>query len=131
MRRSLVTALSTAAGIAGVLLLNPTAAQMAEVSSGSSQVTTEQTFTGSTVSTRFGDVAVSVTVQDGSITSVDLLTMPASDPHSAQISQVAGPMLVEQALSAQSADVDGVSGATYTSEGFRESLQSALTQAGL
>lgn len=136
MKRALITASGTVTGIAAVLLLNPSGVQIAQMTAGSAaaetvQTPSPQTYTGDMVSTRWGPVQVAVTVQDGSITAVDLVAMPSGDPHSNQITQVAGPMLVEQALGVQSADVDGVSGATYTSDGFRRSLQSALYESGL
>lgn len=152
MRRGIIAAGSTVAGVATVLLLNPTGAPVVTAASDAATATsttedsastsstddaaaTEQsstlTYPGDTVQTRWGAVQVSAAVTDGTLTSVELVQMPANDHHSAQISTSAGPVLVEQALSAQSADVDGVSGATYTSDGFRRSLQSALEQAGL
>jgi uncharacterized protein with FMN-binding domain len=62
---------------------------------------------------------------------VDALAVPENDPRSAQISTQAVPMLVEQAISARSSSIAGISGATCTSVGFAESLRSALVQAGL
>ena len=62
---------------------------------------------------------------------MNAVSYPDSDPKSSQISAVAIPSLEQQAMTAQSAQVDGVSGASYTSAAFAESLQSALTQAGL
>lgn len=141
MRRGLIAAGSTVAGVATVLLLNPTGADLVTAASDSGTststtddtVATEQTstYTGEAVQTRWGTVQVAATVTGGSLSDVDLLAVPTGDHHSAQISASAGPMLVEQALTTQSAEIDGVSGATYTSDGFRRSLQSALEQAGL
>ena len=133
MRRGLIAAGSTVAGVATVLLLNPTGAQLVTAASDADTSTTAQasTYTGDVVQTRWGAVQVAATVTGGSLSGVDLLAMPTGDHHSAQISASAGPMLVEQALTTQSAEIDGVSGATYTSDGFRRSLQSALEQAGL
>ena len=54
-----------------------------------------------------------------------------TDSRSARINEFAAPALVEEALTIQSADVDTISGATWTSEGFRYSLQSILEQSGL
>lgn len=90
-----------------------------------------QTFTGPTVSTRWGPVQVAITVSNGRLTEVSTVRLPSGDHRSAQISSYAGPMLVQQALTAQSAQIDGVSGATYTTTGFRQSLMAALTEAGL
>lgn len=131
MKRGLIAGASTAVGLAAVLLVNPSTVGITRAAAGNAQQTTEQTYAGSSVTTRFGAVQVAATVSDGTLTSIDLLAMPSGDPHSAQISQAVGPSLVQQALTAQSAQIDGVSGATYTSEGFRQSLQSALAEAGL
>jgi uncharacterized protein with FMN-binding domain len=90
-----------------------------------------KTFDGAVVDTRYGPVQVSITVSGGQITAVDALQLPGGDRRSSQISSRAEPMLQSEALQAQSASIDGVSGATYTSEGYAQSLQSALDAAGL
>ncbi len=87
------------------------------------------TFTGDTFTNEWGPVQVAITVTDGSITSVDVLQYPADDRKSVRINQQALPTLIEDTLTAQSAEVDTVSGATYTSEGYRQSLQSAIDDA--
>lgn len=97
--------------------------------SSASGAATSGTFTGSTVQTRYGPVQVQITVQSGKITAVQALQYPSNDPHSSQISQYAIPTLVQATLQAQSAQVNTVSGATYTSQAFLQSLQAALTQA--
>ncbi|KQO93789.1 FMN-binding protein [Leifsonia sp. Leaf264] len=89
------------------------------------------TFTGAVASTRFGDVQVQIIVADGSITDVEALHLTDADGRSVQISNSAAPVLREEVLSAQSASVQMVSGATYTSEAYLTSLQSAIDQAGL
>jgi uncharacterized protein with FMN-binding domain len=101
-------------------------------SSGSSS-STSGTFTGSTVDVGhgYGSIAVEVTVTDGRIVDITALEVPQNDHRSAMISQMAFPTLKQQAIAAQSADISGVSGASYTSTGFAESLRDALTQAGL
>ena len=90
----------------------------------------DATYTGSVVNTRFGTVQVSVTLAGGSITDVTALKLTDEDGRSVQISNRAAPILREEVLAAQSADVSTVSGATYTTEGYLTSLQSALDQAG-
>ena len=87
------------------------------------------TTSGSTVDTRYGPVQVSVTIEDGKVTDVTALQLP-SGGRSGQISNEVEPMLRSQALSAQSASIDGVSGATYTSSAYARSLQAALDDAG-
>ena len=86
--------------------------------------------TGSTVQTPFGAVQVQVTLQNGRITDVQALQTPGDQRRSQQISQYAVPQLRSEVLQAQGAQVDTISGATYTSEGYAQSLQSALDQAG-
>jgi uncharacterized protein with FMN-binding domain len=88
-------------------------------------------FTGSTVSTIFGDVQVSVVVSGGRVVDVKSLQLPFDRPRSAEISQIAGPMLRSEAIQAHTAQIDIVSGATYTSEAYAQSLASALQQAHL
>jgi len=89
------------------------------------------TFTGTAESTQFGDVQVQAVVSGGKLTNVVVLQVPDRGGYEDQIVQVAVPELKTEALSAQSANIDVVSGATYTSQGYAESLQSALDQAGL
>ena len=89
------------------------------------------TFAGATNQTRFGPVQVQITVNNGKITAVKALQYPNGDPRSANISQQAIPYLVQQTLAAQSDQISGVGGASYTSYGFYISLQSALKKAGL
>ncbi|MGD0862196.1 MAG: FMN-binding protein [Candidatus Limnocylindrales bacterium] len=86
--------------------------------------------TGSAVQTPYGTVQVQVTLQNGKITDVQALQMPGDFFRSQQISQYAAPQLRSEVLSAQSAQVNTISGATYTSMGYLQSLQSALDQAG-
>ena len=90
-----------------------------------------RTVTGPVVSTRWGAVQVEITVDDGQLTDVAALQLPDGDRRSASISSQVEPTLRSQALSAQSAAIDGVSGATYTSDAYARSLQAALDTAGL
>jgi uncharacterized protein with FMN-binding domain len=87
------------------------------------------TVTGQVVQTRFGSVQVQVTIAAGKITDVTALQLPNDRQRSAEISGIVEPMLRSEALTAQSAQIDLVSGATYTSDGYAQSLQSALDQA--
>ena len=92
---------------------------------------TATTVTGSTASTRWGDVQVSITVTDGKITAVDVPEYPTGNGKDREINADALPVLTQETLAAQSADIDMVSGATVTSQGYLQSLQSALDNAGL
>ena len=89
------------------------------------------TFTGGTFQNRFGPVQVQITVENGKITSAKALQYPNGDFRSASISQQAIPYLVQETLQAQSANIQGVGGASYTSYGWYQSLQSALAKAGM
>jgi uncharacterized protein with FMN-binding domain len=85
--------------------------------------------TGDAVDTRYGPVQVRVTLDGGRITAIDVVQAPADSPRDVEINNYALPILTQEALAAQSAGIDTVSGATYTSEGYLGSLQSALDQA--
>ena len=88
-----------------------------------------RTVTGATVQTRYGPVQVELTFSGSRITAARAVRSPGGDRRSLQINASAVPVLVQETLDVQSAHVDTVSGATYTSEGYIGSLQSALDQA--
>jgi uncharacterized protein with FMN-binding domain len=87
------------------------------------------TVQGPVISTRYGDVQVQVTISGGAITDVTALQLPSRDGRSQRIASIAEPILRQEALTAQSAQIDLLSGATYTSDGYARSLQSALDSA--
>ncbi|MEU7367446.1 FMN-binding protein [Streptomyces hygroscopicus] len=87
-----------------------------------------RTVVGDAVQTQYGPVQVSLTVSGGKITAAQAVRTPDSGPRSEQIAKDSVPKLNQQAVAA--AKVDTVSGATYTSEGYAKSLQSALDKAG-
>ncbi len=87
------------------------------------------TYTGSTEDAFYGDVQVKVSIQSGKIASVSFLHYPDTHSTSVEINQQAMPMLQQEAIKAQSANVNIISGATYTSEAFAKSLENALSQA--
>jgi uncharacterized protein with FMN-binding domain len=87
------------------------------------------TYTGDTYATRWGDVQVAVTLEGADITEVVALQLPSGDRHTNDISDYVEPVLREEAITSDSADVSVISGATYTSEAYAASLQSALDQA--
>jgi uncharacterized protein with FMN-binding domain len=88
------------------------------------------TATGNAVSTAYGNVQVRVVVKNGKVVNVQGLQLTGNDPRSAEISASAEPTLKQEALTKQSADVDAVSGATFTSAGYAQSLQSGLDKLG-
>ncbi|MFE7208611.1 FMN-binding protein [Streptomyces sp. NPDC057611] len=147
LRRGVLASAATVSGLVMLLSLKPhTPPQIAAdpapaPSSGSSTAggsgaaggagrsTGTRTVTGETVQTRWGPVQVRVTLVDGRITDVTALAQPSGNPRDREISGYAIPQLRREALAAQSASIDTVSGATYTSDGYRRSLQSALDAA--
>ena len=87
--------------------------------------------TGSVAQTRWGPVQVRISVAAATITDVAVVEYPSGNSRDDEINGYALPILIQETLQAQSADVDMVSGATITSAGYQQSLQSALDQAGL
>jgi uncharacterized protein with FMN-binding domain len=86
----------------------------------------ERTVDGNVANTVYGPVQVQVVVKDSKIVHVNILEQPSSTSHDLQIGQFAFPQLISETIIAQSAHVDAVSGASYTSAGYIQSLQSAL-----
>lgn len=161
MRRAVVTASATAAGIILLLSLKPHAESSAAAgsskvissgdsgsdSSSSSSSSSSQssplpspsssaaangstrTVTGDAIDTRYGPVQVRITLSGKKITKVDVLQYPSEGARDMEISSAALPELNQEAIAAQSAQIDAVSGATFTSDGYTRSLQSALDKA--
>ncbi|MFZ2049444.1 MAG: FMN-binding protein [Solirubrobacteraceae bacterium] len=101
-----------------------------ESSTSTSSAGPSGTFTGPVIQTPYGPVQVAVAEENGKITDVKALALPTEHPQSAFISERVGPLLRSEALEAQSAQINVVTGATFTSEGFASSLQKALLTAG-
>jgi uncharacterized protein with FMN-binding domain len=148
MRRSPIVLAATVAGTAGVLAFHPQAPAVQTAtapaastpspsagsgsgtgSSGSSSTGT-RTASGAAVNTRYGSAQVRATVKNGKLVKIEALQLQANEPRSVQISSSAAPILQQEALTKQSASVDAVSGATYTSASYTQSLQSALDKLG-
>jgi uncharacterized protein with FMN-binding domain len=87
------------------------------------------TFTGEAADTRYGPVQVRITVAGGRITDAQAVEYPRESGRDVRINSAAVPELNQETLQAQSAQIDTVSGATYTSEGYQQSLQSAIDAA--
>ncbi|OIK08030.1 FMN-binding protein [Streptomyces monashensis] len=155
LRRIVLAGAATVSGMVLLLALKPhtsptlasTGAKSPAVSSGSApsasssgtgsgggaasgRSTGDRTVTGETVQTRWGPVQVRVTIKSGRITDVTAVQYPQDNPRDQEINSYALPQLRREALAAQSAQIDMVSGASYTSTGYRQSLQSALDSAG-
>jgi uncharacterized protein with FMN-binding domain len=93
--------------------------------------TTTKTVTGSVAQTQWGPVQVQLVVSGGSIAQVNVVQYPNGNSHDAEINNYALPILVKETTAQQSANIDMVSGATVTSTGYLQSLQSAIDQANL
>jgi uncharacterized protein with FMN-binding domain len=117
---------STNSGVVGTA----TAAATAPTSD-SGMSSDDKTYSGPVAQTQWGPVQVTITVSDGKITNVAVPTYPNGNHRDEEINAHALPVLTQETLSAQSADIDTVSGATVTSDGYKESLQAALDAAHL
>lgn len=155
MRRSPFVLTATAAGLAGVLsyhahsksfgAFNPAAApgpapprralaHQAPAPTSAPSVPTPllaRQGTGPLVPYGYGELAVQVSISGGKITAVNVTGLRTAEQYSQSIAQQVVPMLRSEVLQAQSANINGVSGATYTSEAFAMSLQGALKQLGV
>jgi uncharacterized protein with FMN-binding domain len=157
MRRVILTVLGTVAGLVALLSFKshsatpaatPVSAPAASTSGGGSggsgsdspigsgsfsgsSSAASKTVTGSAASTIYGPVQVQIVVQDGKVTAARAVVYPEETSMDEQINQFAIPTLSREAVSDDSAKIDMVSGATYTSQGYLSSLQSALDRAGL
>ena len=116
---------------AGTTTTAPSATPRASASSSASTSGGDGTYTGDAVETRWGTVQVEITVQNGKITSADAVQFPSENPRDQQINAYAVPALNAEVVQVQSASIDAVSGATVTSGGYIESLQSAIDAAHL
>jgi uncharacterized protein with FMN-binding domain len=144
MHRAPIVLSATVAGVAATLGFHahkPAAAVSAapattttttsRSSSTSTSSSTTKSVTSDAVSTPYGPVQLRVTVAGGRITKIEPLVLPSDDPKSVAIASYAEPLLRRSALAKQSANVDVVSGATFTSNGYATALQSALDKAGV
>ena len=150
MRRAPIVLSATAAGVVGVLVFHshrPTSALLvhppattapaaANIPNTPTTPTTTtpngatRSATGSVVSYAYGQLSVTVAEDGTRITDIEMASLNETDSRSVEIDDQAIPQLRQEVLSAQSAKIDGVSGATYTSQAYVQSLQSALDQLG-
>ncbi len=98
---------------------------------GSGSGSSSKTYTGDEADTQWGVVQVQITVEDGKITKSEAVQYPTENHRDQEINSYAVPQLNSEVVDQQSADIDAVSGATVTSDGYVQSLQSALDEAGL
>ncbi|HEY7261700.1 MAG TPA: FMN-binding protein [Trebonia sp.] len=139
MRRAILAITATVAGIVALLSFkthSPAQQPIATGATGAAGATDKPTtaappggraVTGNVANTAYGPVQVQVVINKSTkIIKVNILEQPTATEHDLQIGQFAFPKLISETLSAQSARIDSVSGATYTSGGYIKSLQSAL-----
>jgi uncharacterized protein with FMN-binding domain len=129
MRRAILAVTATVAGLVALLSLKTHSASERAVATPQQQASLppgERAITGNVANTVYGPVQVQVVVKATRIVKVGILEQPASTEHDLQIGQIAFPRLIGETITAQSARIDTVSGATYTSGGYIQSLQSAL-----
>jgi len=110
----------------------PTASTQAKPGSGSSSGSGSATkvVTGDAADTRYGPVQLQVTFQGKKIAKISVLQYPTESFRDQEINDYALPLLNQEAMTAQNSRIDVVSGATYTSDGYTQSLQSAIDKAG-
>jgi uncharacterized protein with FMN-binding domain len=112
---------------------NTAAAQSSGTSSSAAQASSsglkDGTFTGTTETGFYDTIQVAITVSGGKITAVNTPVLSGDSGHSDSINSYAVPQLNQEVLSTQSAQIDGISGASYTTQTYTQSLQSAIDQA--
>ena len=128
MRRAILAVTATVAGLVALLSFKTHSAErtVAAPQRPASLPQGEHAITGNVANTAYGPEQVQLVVKATRIVKVNILEQPASTEHDLQIGQIAFPRLIGETITAQSARIDTVSGATYTSGGYIQSLQSAL-----
>ncbi|NKZ08046.1 FMN-binding protein [Actinomadura latina] len=139
MRRAVITTGTTVAGVVLLLSLKPhhqafsgalpPSPEPSGSGGGATAPATSGTYKGQRIDTRYGPVQVEITMSRGRLTAVQVLRAPSENGRDREIAAFALPRLTKEAIAAGSAHIDAVSGATYTSEGYITSLQSALDSA--
>jgi len=128
---SSVMATSTGSTFSGSKQGQPTSGSSSGSTSGSNSGSSNTSVTGQVAHTQWGPVQVQLDVSGSTITHVSILQYPNGNGRDVEIANYALPQLIQDTLDSQGHDVSMVSGATYTSQGYLQSLQSALDQAGL
>jgi len=136
MKRALLIAGGTIGGLGAVLTITPPdfsgttlVATDTPAPSDTQSAASPASFTGSVVTTRYGPVQVKITVENGKITDPQAVQVPSCS--SDRYTQMSVPVLRERTIAAQSANIQAVSGASFTSYGWYTSLASAIAKAGL
>ena len=122
---------TSTAGPASTSVVAPPVAGSSGTASSSNASSSSKTYTGPSTDTRWGPVQVAITVADGKITDVTVPVYPDGNGRDQEINAYALPILTKATLASQDGNVDMISGATVTSQGYATSLQGALDEAGL
>ena len=137
MRRAPAVVIASAAGFAGIVAMHSAGPSSLLSGSGPSATPTvvptgsPRTAIGTSENYGYGVLGVKVTVRGSRITDVSVATIQTAEQYSKQLAQQVIPMLRNEVLSAQSARINGISGATYTSEAYAYSVQAALDTLGV
>ena len=129
MRRAILAVTATVAGLVALLSFKTHSGPERTVAAARKPAALppgERAITGNVANTAYGPVQVQVVVKTSKIVQVNILEQPSSTQHHLQLGQYEDPKLIAETLTAQSAKIDSVSGATYTSGGYIKSLQSAI-----
>lgn len=118
-------------GIGAFASLIPLGVSTADAATVKTTVKKSGTFLGAAYQTRYGAVQVSVTVKKGKITKVTAPVYPVGTFRDQQINSQAIPLLEQEVIAAQSSNINNITGASFTAQGFYISLVSALAKAGL
>jgi uncharacterized protein with FMN-binding domain len=124
LRRVLLGTVATVSGVSALLALKPHT-QTTVTTQAAAQSAAPSATPGATEPS-----SLQITLTGGKLTAVEVLQVPGDNPKDQQINDYAVPVLKQETLTAQSASIDSVSGATYTSDGYITSLQSALDKSG-
>ena len=122
---------TSTAGPASTSVVAPPVAGSSGTASSSNASSSSKTYTGPSTDTRWGPVQVAIMVADGKITDVTVPVYPDGNGRDQEINAYALPILTKATLASQDGNVDMISGATVTSQGYATSLQGALDEAGL
>jgi uncharacterized protein with FMN-binding domain len=130
VRRIIIALMGTVSGLVLLFSYHTSTNSQAVTTAGGSG-SSSGTYTGDAVQTRWGPVQVRITVEGGRITRAEAVQYPQENRRDQEINAFAVPQLNAEVVQAQGASIDAVSGATVTSDGYLQSLQSALDQAHL
>jgi uncharacterized protein with FMN-binding domain len=122
---------SSSSGSSGAASSSGSSGASGSAASSGSSGSSSGTFAGDEVSTRWGIVQVQITVANGKITKSEAIQYPTDNPKDQEINAYAVPQLNSEAVAQQSSSIDSVSGATVTSGGYIQSLQTAIDKAHL